>query len=307
MLTVPKPSTGIAFGSLNTNFLVMQSNEKNKNLIALATSLGFHLTLLLLFLFLVSWKAPNPPLSSLGGIELNFGLDDVGSGEIQPTAPVGNDSPIEEDANIQSPQQETNQPSIPDAEAEKLTSEADDHSVEVKEAKPIKKDPPPQKQDKEIETAKIENKVDSELSKPIESNSKKGATGNQGDDKGKVGDKGSPQGTLDAKALYGNPGSGGQNGSGTGGGFALQMAGWTWDEQPKAPKLPDNENGRVVFEIEVDEEGEITSIKTLERSLSPEAERICKQEVLRRSLVKTSQGATPERSKGKVAFVLRTQ
>jgi hypothetical protein len=44
-------------------------------------------------------------------------------------------------------------------------------------------------------------------------------------------------------------------------------------------------------------------VKTIFR----EAEKICKQEVLRRSLVKTTQGSAPERSKGRVAFVLRTQ
>jgi periplasmic protein TonB len=285
----------------------MPLKERNKNLIALTTSLGVHLAIMLLFLFLVSWKAPNPPLSAIGGIELNFGLDDVGSGETQPTAPVGMDSPVDTEEQNQPVAQDVTQSVTTEPEAEQLTSTIDDNPVEVAEAKPVKKEVLPEKPKKEVEAEKTKSTTDVDSPKQVEANQKKGSVGNHGDDKGKVGDKGSSQGTLDAKALYGNPGTGGQNGSGNGGGFALQMAGWTWDETPKAPRLPDNENGRVVFEIEVDEEGEITSIKTLERSLSPEAEKICKQEVLRRSLIKTSQGATPERSKGRVAFVLRTQ
>ena len=174
-----------------------------------------------------------------------------------------------------------------------------------KEAKVVEKP----KEDKKVEPktevteTKKETKKEassSDAKKATTDASKTGVQGNQGDDKGKVGDKGSPEGSLDAKALYGKQGGGG-------GGFALQMAGWNWDEQPNAPKLPDNENGRVVFEIEVDENGEITSIKTVERSLSPEAEKICRQEIEKRSLVRTSAGITPERSKGRVAFVLRTQ
>jgi len=69
-------------------------------------------------------------------------------------------------------------------------------------------------------------------------------TQSQGDDPGKVGDKGNPQGKLDAKALYGKPG-GGANGEG----FGLSMSGWEWADIPKIPELPDNESGRIEFEI----------------------------------------------------------
>ena len=54
-----------------------QKEKKNKR-IALFTSLGIHAAILLLFFFLVAWRAPNPPLPEYG-IELNFGLDDQGS------------------------------------------------------------------------------------------------------------------------------------------------------------------------------------------------------------------------------------
>ena len=85
------------------------------------------------------------------------------------------------------------------------------------------------------------------------------------------------------------------------------MAGWHWDAEPQAPKLPDNDNGRVVFEITVDANGDIERIDTKELSLSPEAERLCKEEIQKRSLVRNSGGTAPERSKGTITFILRTQ
>ncbi|HEV8515611.1 MAG TPA: hypothetical protein VGQ59_20145, partial [Cyclobacteriaceae bacterium] len=135
------------------------------------------------------------------------------------------------------------------------------------------------------------------------SGQKKGETNqSQGDDPGKVGDKGNPEGKLDAKALYGKPGGGGG-----GDGFGLSMTGWEWANKPKIPDLPDNEDGRIVFDIICDEEGEIIDIKTAERGLSAKAEQLLKDEIRKNSLQKTSGGAAPARSKGRVVFVLKTK
>lgn len=90
---------------------------------------------------------------------------------------------------------------------------------------------------------------------------------------------------------------------GGGGGFGLQMTGWRWDEAPKAPKLQEsNVRGRIVFEIEVDENGEISSIKTIENQLSASAERLCRQELEKHTLVKSTTGKVPEKTTGRVTF-----
>ena len=286
--------------------------EKKNHVIGILTSVGIHVALLIAFLFMIAWRAPNPPLPEYG-IELNFGLDDSGGGDVQPDNPVGATEEIQEETSKEKPEEVKEQP-VSETKPQESKSEEEvvsklESPVVVKEVKKESKvvDKPKEKEKIEPKTETIEAKK--EIKKEVSAaDAKKAATaaasktgekGSQGDDS-KVGDKGNPEGSLDAKALYGKQGGGG-------GGFALQMAGWNWDEQPKAPKLPDNENGRVVFEIEVDENGEITSIKTIERSLSPEAEKICRQEIEKRSLVRTSSGVMPERSKGRVAFVLRTQ
>jgi hypothetical protein len=85
------------------------------------------------------------------------------------------------------------------------------------------------------------------------------------------------------------------------------MSGWVWAKEPKVPELPDNENGKVVFEIECDENGDIIGINTIERSLSPRSEQLLKEEIRKNSLQKISDGKAPERSKGKIIFILKTK
>ena len=278
----------------------MVKQEKRNHRIGLLASLGIHLVLFFIFLFLIAWRAPNPPLPEYG-IELNFGLDDQGGGEIQPETPVGN-----EVENLADPA--TQQSTLPTAteQTELQDTKESEHalsnlespvSLKEEKKKPVQKNEtlePVLKEELKAEFKKKINTAESEL--------KKGEAGSHGDDVSNVGDKGSPEGKLDAKALYGTPGGGG---GGTG--MNLQMAGWSWADQPRIPELPDNENGKVVFEIECDDNGDIIGITTMERSLSPRAEQILKEEIRKNSLVRTSGGRVPERSKGRIIFILKTK
>jgi len=301
----------------------MSEQEERKNQrIGLLSSVGVHFAMLILFLFVMGWSAPNPPLSEYGsGVELNFGLDSEGSGAIQPVIPVGETVLSPKEVNLtekqtrqEEPQKEKEQVRPEETKVESNLTSQEDSPVEVKETKKeIKKVEPPREKvndgkEKAPKKEKEEEKVvkDVYVKKATEDGSRnKGGARSQGDDKNKVGDKGSPEGSLDPNGQYtGKPGIGGNGG---GGNFGLQMTGWTWDSEPQAPKLPDNENGRIVFEITVDANGDIERIDTKERSLSPEAERLCKEEIMKQSLVRTSGGAAPERSKGTITFILRTR
>ena len=116
---------------------------------------------------------------------------------------------------------------------------------------PVKEEP----KKKEPEKPKVDQNAlfnpDATANKPSKS---------QGDDTGKAGDKGDPEGKIDAQALYGQ-----QGGGGGGTGVGLDLAGWKWETKP-APAMPDHEkNGKIVFEIVVDQDGEITAIRPLER------------------------------------------
>lgn len=269
---------------------------------------GVHSGMLLILFFMVAWRAPDPPLPEYG-IELNFGLDDQGSGEVQPEQPVGDEGQSEETMASESAQSEA--PDTSDPKEETVTEKPveavskTESPVTVKEVSkpttPARESTKPATAPPSKETA-TKPKEETSTKPAAEDASRKGQDGSHGDDQDKTGDKGSEEGTLDAKALYGTPGGGG---GGDGDGMNLQMAGWEWTdalEDPR-PRFPSNEsNGLVKFEIECDAEGEITRITTLERSLSPKAEQVLKDVIRKNSLRKTSKGTPRERSIGTITF-----
>ena len=280
------------------------------------TSLAVHGVLFAIFFFMMAWRAPDPPLPEFG-IELNFGLDTQGSGDIQPETPVGQeDGQAEEDTQSKpdeakaeevKPEVKEEVKELPAVKTnpEQVTSKEEGDVSVKEEKKEVKKET---KKNDKVE-AKPEEKLKAEFKKEDKKEvadkdaSKKGVPGSQGDDEGKTGDKGSPEGKLDAKALYGTPGGGGG-----GDGLNLSMDGWAWADNPKIPDLDDNENGTVVFEIECDENGDITRIETTNRGLSLKSEQLLKAEIMKNSLVRLSgAGRAPASSKGRIVFKLKTK
>jgi periplasmic protein TonB len=82
------------------------------------------------------------------------------------------------------------------------------------------------------------------------------------------------------------------------------MPGWAWSSPPQKRKLTSNFSGKIKFQIEVDEDGQIVKITTLERTLNFEDERILRAEIEKSQLEKTSAGDAPPLSKGIVEFSL---
>jgi len=293
------------------------SQDKKNKRIAFLVSVSLHAGLFLTFFFLISWRAPYPPAPEYG-VVLNYGLDNQGGGDIQPEKPVGNSQADDnqgelkanENASQTEPDNVVDQKEQAKEEKANATLSDEESRVTVKAEKEKIENKPKDKIEKtepktEPKTSKDEKPViKKEAVYSGDKGSKKGDTNqSQGDDPGKVGDKGNPQGKLDAKALYGKPGGGGG-----GDGFGLAMSGWEWAASPQIPDLPDNENGRIVFEIECDADGEITSITTKDRGLSLKAEQMLKDEIMKNSLIrKTSNGKAPDKSKGQVVFVLKTK
>jgi periplasmic protein TonB len=291
----------------------MTSQEEKKNQrIAMLTSIGIHGALLIMFLFMVAWRPPNPPLPEIG-IEVNFGTDDQGSGDVQPEEEVGSQGTQPEEPNQPEPQQEvaeTPQPTPEKPVEQEVVTAKDESPVTVKEEK--KEEPKPEKIVEKVEPKKEEpvkpkpdpnatfNKQSTQNTESTNTSTegKSGTAESHGDDKNKTGDKGNPEGKLDAKSQYGNPGGGG-------GGPSLELAGWQWDRKP-APSVPKSESGRVVFEIKVDDAGEIVSVKTLERSVSLEAEKACREEIQRLTFTKTGTNV-PEFSTGRITFVITSK
>src|SRR5688500_312325 len=106
-----------------------ETQERKGRRIAMITSLGVHALLVLLLLFMVAWRAPNPPLPEFG-IELNFGMDTQGSGDIQPETPVGSEPEQPEE-------QEEEVEELPVPEQQEVTEEEGVEQPAVEETKSV--------------------------------------------------------------------------------------------------------------------------------------------------------------------------
>ena len=270
---------------------------------------------MIVFLFILAWKAPDPPLPEYG-IELNFGISDAGTGDIQPQTPPNENTSEEEAAPEELPQETTEEIVEPVETAEEVT-ESPQEVVEtvdnVQESPDVVPDTPQEEPRPVVEEEQKEEEqrpvtTPTENEEPVkpedgaqgdEGESEEAEAANQGDNMDETGDEGDPQGSLDSRALYGNPGGGG--------GSSLDMAGWMWDFKPE-PEDTSSETGRLVFEIKIDDQGEILSVRRLESTVSPTVEKIYRQEVEQLTFSKTSDNAlVAPISTGRITFVIRSK
>ena len=261
---------------------------------ALIGTLLVHGVLLLLFIFTV-FKGPNPPLAALAGgdgVELNYGLDEAGSGNIQSMAPA-NASQNRADSRppIASPDPQPRPVATaqadptPPSQEKIITSEAEESPVS--EA-PVETPAPPKE---EVKVAPKPKRQVAVTFSPRGSATGGGngvngtsnaPTGNSnGDDApGSVGDKGDPRGTFNGIAYKGEPGHGGSGSSPGSGG--LEMSGWAFEAVPDIPKI-DETAGIARFKIKISADGEVESVTKVSGNISPAQEKVVRDALLNAS------------------------
>jgi len=280
-------------------------DEKRNQKIGWSVSIGIHIALLLLFIFLLAWREPNPPYPEYG-IEINFGTDAAGTGDIQPENEPAAQQEEEQPRQEEEPQQ-LDQPQEEQQPQEQVQEEVpetvtDTESPEVIEEKPVqekeKTEPVKEEIKKEITQPKTEQTQQKEVS-PKETSQKQeeAKSTSQGDNTNTTGDKGDPKGDLDSRALYGQPG-GGNNGPAT-----LEMPGWGMPNDLDMD--PYDETGYIVFEIEVDQNGDVIKAQATSYSVTLQVVRFYQDQIRNFSFVKTSNGPAPARSKGKLTIRLK--
>ena len=262
--------------------------EKKRKQKAMITTGAIQMVLLLILYFLIAWREPNPPNPEFG-IEVNFGTSEVGSG----------------DRPVQSPKPEVEeQPDEPAAAAEQSnTEETQEAETKVVPVETVKNPNPDVVEEKKVETkpkSSTTNTTQKETSPTKQSTDQQGPANNtsQGET-GDKGDQGNPEGDINKEALYGQPGGGGD-------GSSLDLAGWQWDEAPK-PKDTSDEAGKIVYEITVDEDGYIISLKLITSTVSPAVEKKYAAAVQELTFSKTSTYKPAPSSKGKITFIIRSR
>lgn len=295
--------------------------EPNRR-VALAGTVAVHLLLALLFFFVV-FKGPDPPLTAMGGdgVELNYGLDEAGSGDIQ-TMATANASQNREDSRPPAaqpdptpqpaqPQRVEPTPPQPEVQEKVVTSEAEDAGVAtppvekpapkptVRPTEPVRETPTPAKPREQPRTLYTPPSSTTGVAggNGVNGTSTAPTGNNNGDRPGSVGDQGDPRGSLDAKALYGAPGSGGSGSrAGSGGGSGLEMSGWAVDDVPSIPKIDDNP-GVARFKIVINSDGDVESVTKISGNISPE-----QTQAVRNALMKASFRNTNGREGGATGF-----
>ena len=273
------------------------------------------------------------------GVDLNYGIDLVGSGDIQ-TLNKANDSKIkeemmpdkgadkpevvkakpipqpvkaaapkpiksnvltaDEDTKVTASENKTKTKPSPPAPVEKA-------KVEAKPA-PVAKPSPPAPPARTVETASTMKKNPNGSAGSNGSVGTKAGVGgnNNGDGKpGEVGDKGDPRGTLDGKSLYGNPGKGGPGSGGEGGksGSTVSISGWKNKGPLNIPKDNSNETGRIKFKVVIDDYGDVQRIDVIETSVSPSITNYYKNQIM--SKLKANlipEGTPPPKSTGTITI-----
>jgi protein TonB len=275
-----------------TGIAIHSPDERKNEAIGWIVSIVVHGLIVLLFFYALAWKRQIPPPPEYG-IEVNFGTSDEGFGETQNFTPPGPDpAPQQSEITPSAPSEETQQ-QPESVEPEKLiTGEEETVNIpsEVKPKKLTEVEPTPAKPTPVKPSA--QSLFPNEKSSP--------SNNNNGNKPGTVGDMGKTNGNPDARGIYdGNPGKGK-------GGSSLEMAGWKWDSKPTVND-ESSEEGRIVFQVKVDEEGNIVSVNVLEKNVSPALVRKYQKEVEALSFSRTSGGNTGEGATGRITFIITSR
>jgi protein TonB len=303
--------------------LVINNIERRKK--ALAISAGIYtLFIATLFFFKIMYEPAEEPIAM--GVDLNYGLDLTGYGDIQ-TLNKANDSKNNYDVAPADAATETKavskpQPAVvvtpspttptPKTTTQKapavITSNAEKSPVVMKKTTSTEQSKPaatpaaptqaPAKSARTVDNGSVMKKSGSGSNSNGTVGTKDGIGGNNNGDgqPGAVGDQGDPRGTPDGKSLYGNPGSGGSGSSISG------LSGWN-KKSLNPPKDSSSETGTMVFKVTVDNRGDVIGIQVVRSTVSPSVTNFYKsyiQKSLSRSL--TPQGTPPPKSTGTITI-----
>jgi hypothetical protein len=248
------------------NHKTMENKSENK-IYGIIGTLLFHGIALLIF-YLIVFITPLPPFPEEGGggLEVNFGTDEFGSGDVQPIEVAGNEADVDE---TQEPVIEKVKITSNSSAAEKVITHETGEEVKMNlgksEAKASETAMNTESEKPFVEEKKVDNRI---LYKK-----KKGSlasAASEGENGGK-GDQGSPDGSFTTK-YHGNGGKGRGNGFGDGegdgdgsgkygkSGITYSLIGRKSSKLP-VPKASFSEEGRVVVEIKVDQNGVVVSAK----------------------------------------------
>lgn len=275
----------------------MSDQEKKDKKFSMIMSLVVHGSILTLLLFLVAWRQPDPPIPEYG-IELNFGFEESGSGDIErenqaeieetenetpPESeqeteevveePVEETPVVEEVKEVAQPKQEVVKEVAKEAPKEEVKAEVvqekeSEVKVEEKKVEEVvekKEEVKPPVEVKKEETKPVEEKKEEVKPKPkpvVDQRAIMGG-GKKAESDSKEAASNNQGKEVDERGNMGDPkGKTTANGTKPGGenlGVSLSLDGWKW-ERPPAEKDDSQIEGVIKFRIEVDDRGTVINV-----------------------------------------------
>ncbi|MEX2592780.1 MAG: energy transducer TonB [Anditalea sp.] len=282
--------------------------------------------------FMVVWRQPVPPIPKFG-LELNLGFTDAGSSNNQTTTPPsvsdaqnteapapGDPSPqvTEAEVPVAKPETKTAQPTPSESkssfetkskvpspiEGAEKTSEAVNESTLPKEAdKPVTK-PAEKEAEETVQKAEEKPKVDPRAIFGARGNTGKSEEESSGSNQGSStqrGDEGNPTGTVDGRSIM----QSGKGNAGEGAGYNLELAGWDFSSKPDIKDNVSTRNGKIIFQITVDDNGRIVQAIPLEYNVSNEVLTYYRGIVNQLTFKRQSGNPSAEYSTGKITFIIK--
>lgn len=324
----------------------MSEQEKKDRKFSMIMSGIVHGTILLLLIFLVAWRAPDPPIPEYG-IELNFGLEQAGFGETERE----NDAQIDETENDTPPDSEVESDEPP---LEEPTEEVPVEEVKVDptpERKPIKepvkevvketvKEIPKEAvkteavqkaesavkvEEKKVEEVEekmeevtppaVEKKVVEQPKpkpKPVVDERAVMGGGKKTDTNSKEAASNNQGKVTDTRGNMGDPtGKTTANGTKAGGadiGVSLSLEGWKW-QAPPSEKDDSQIDGIIKFRIEVDDRGTVMNVTKIPGTTISDNTIIefYKKQVEKLTFLQTDPSKSVALvSRGEITFVIKT-
>lgn len=276
----------------------MDKQERKNRTISAYVSIGLHAVLFVLFFVMLAWTEPDPPIPEYG-IEFNLGNSIVSENQSEESVREEVIDEIEEVSEESVEEAEDTQQS--EQTAAEQTKGENNEAVESEATETATEDvnsPDVVEETTEPEEAKTQEVKESDTgsdAKTVESPEK---TEEKEAEKKKV-----EEPKIDDRAIFKKT----DNGAGSGNkGSSLDLAGWDWDFKPQ-PNDKSSENGIIVFQIIIDNEGEIIGIKTLEKTVSPVVEKVYRDAVMELTFSKTSDNrSAASTSTGKITFIIQS-
>ena len=281
------------------------TENKNKK-IGVYCSVGIHAFMAIVFFILLAWTAPDPPIPEYGiEFSMALGAESASESQIEPEEAKNEVVEVEAESTEVLEQSDVSKENID----ESLPIDAEQQVVEDSESVETEDINSPDVIDPIVEKESQAGPEEVEQVHVVEESTATMATEvlNQESQKEEVvEEKVEEAPEIEERAIMKGGDSEGKSDAESEG-SSLSLSGWDWDFKPQ-PNDTSTENGKIVFQITVDEEGEILKIVTLEKTVSPVVEKMYKDAVMDLTFSKTSNNRTAAISSvGKITFLIRSK